>query len=340
MGAFNRPGQCADKQGGQHMGQRQRLLDGGGDATTPSSIVVAETGFFGRRIAEHLEMPGRTVSQFRPNGRLGLAATRLTCDKELRDRTAPVPTEAAFSILHQLNPLQRHSCWLGGRKRYSDSFKAGTVSVIDLRDSPQCEFRGHFDALQFYIPSSALTELADGHGARRVATLRWKRDEPDPIVTGLSQSLLIASENQRSNGLLIEQLSLSLMTHFAEAYGGMQHLAGARVGALAAWQERRAKEIMHAKFAADLSIAQVAEECRLTPSHFARAFRRATGVAPHRYLMKLRVEKAKQLLIRPDLSLEEIAASCGFGGQSHLTRVFGQLAGVTPGTWRRELGRE
>lgn len=319
--------------------QGQCLVGGSEVRFLPSRSAAADSGFYGERIASHLEMPGRTVAKFRPRGRLGLAVTRLTCEKETRNRTAPVPTEAAFSILHQLHPLQQHSCWLSGRRRYSDRFSAGTVSVIDLRDSPQCEFRGRFDALQFYIPAEALEELADHHGARKVDTLRWKRDVPDPIVAALSESLLAASEFTSSNALLIDQLSLGLLTHFGETYGGMRRLTDARAGVLASRQERRAKEMLHARFAMDLSIAQIAEECGLTPSHFARAFRRSTGLAPHRYLMKIRVEEAKKMLARPDLSLEEIAICCGFGGQSHMTRVFGRFTGVTPGYWRRQVGQ-
>ncbi|WP_457831280.1 helix-turn-helix transcriptional regulator, partial [Staphylococcus aureus] len=80
-----------------------------------------------------------------------------------------------------------------------------------------------------------------------------------------------------------------------------------------------------------MTIAQVAQECRLTPSHFARAFRRSTGLAPHGYLMQLRLEEAKKLLLQPHLPLVDIALICGFGDQSHFTRVFGRLTGATPG---------
>lgn len=314
-------------------------LAGGPEEPFTRSHFAATTapGFYGERIATHLEMPGRAVAEFHPRGALGMAVTRLTCEKDTRNRTAPVPEETAFSILHQLHPLQQHSCWLSGRRRYSDCFPAGTVSVIDLRDSPQCEFRGRFDALQFYIPAAALEELADHHAARKVDTLRWKRDVPDPIVTSLSGSLLAASQFAPSNALLIDQLSLGLLTHFGETYGGMRRLTEARVGRLAGWQERRAKEMLHARFAMDLRIAQIAEECGLTPSHFIRAFSRSTGLAPHRYLMRLRVDEVKKLLVRPDFSLEEIAVRCGFSGQSHMTRVFGRFTGVTPGHWRRQV---
>ncbi|AMJ61003.1 AraC family transcriptional regulator [Bosea sp. PAMC 26642] len=293
------------------------------------------SGFFGRRIADHLEMPGDQIVDFRPQGELALAVTRLSCARQRRERTAPVAMEAAFSILHQLDDLDRHSCWLGGRQRYSDAFGAGTVSVIDLRDGPQCEFGGQFDALQFYVPAQALNDIADQHGAPAISTLRWKRDVPDSIVTGLSHALIQATAEPGANSLLVDQLSLSLLTHFAESYGGLRRIRLPENGGLAMWQERRAREIMQARLSSELTIAQVAQECRLTPSHFARAFRRSMGLAPHRYLMELRVDEAKRLLAQPHLPLADIALICGFGDQSHFTRVFRQVTGASPGAWRR-----
>ena len=128
---------------------------------------TASEGFFGDRVAAHLEMPGQQIVEFREEGELALAVTRLSCGRQARERTAPVSVEAAFSILHQLDDLERHACWLGGRQRYAGAFAAGTVSVIDLRDSPQCQFTGRVEALQFYVPRAALDRLAERHGARR-----------------------------------------------------------------------------------------------------------------------------------------------------------------------------
>lgn len=58
-------------------------------------------------------------------------------------------------------------------------------------------------------------------------------------------------------------------------------------------------------------------------------------MAPHRCLTGLRIEEAKALLAQPHLPLADIALICGFGDQSHFTRVFGQIVGVSPGAWRR-----
>jgi len=72
-------------------------------------------------------------------------------------------------------------------------------------------------------------------------------------------------------------------------------------------------------------------------SHFSRAFRHSVGVTPHNWLLTLRVEVAKQKLREGRLSLWDVALSCGFADQSHLTQVFTRFVGVSPGAWRRAL---
>jgi AraC family transcriptional regulator len=87
-------------------------------------------------------------------------------------------------------------------------------------------------------------------------------------------------------------------------------------------------------------LAELARACKLSPSHFARAFRQTTGQPPHRWLMEQRIEKAKQLLVDTPLSLAQIAQRCGFADQSHFTRVFAQLVQSSPGQWRRHWRRD
>ncbi|WP_235884741.1 helix-turn-helix domain-containing protein [Bradyrhizobium frederickii] len=92
---------------------------------------------------------------------------------------------------------------------------------------------------------------------------------------------------------------------------------------------------MRVRLASSLTISHIAAECRLTPSHFARCFRRSTGVAPHEYLSQLRVKEAKRLMTTTKLPLADIALICGFGDQSYFVRVFSRRVGTSPGAWRR-----
>jgi AraC-like DNA-binding protein len=113
-----------------------------------------------------------------------------------------------------------------------------------------------------------------------------------------------------------------------------EQAAGAR-GGLAFWQLKRAEALMSENLSVQVPIGQVAEECGLSVRHLARAFRQSTGVPPHRWLLDRRVERAKELLPNPDLSLSDVALACGFGDQSHFTRTFTAAVRLSPGLWRR-----
>ena len=118
-----------------------------------------------------------------------------------------------------------------------------------------------------------------------------------------------------------------------------RHAAGVATGAgrARAVQERRSKEILSANLDGSVPLKDVARECRLSVSHFSRAFRRTMGVAPHNWLLARRIEVAKEKLRDRRLSLSDVALVCGFADQSHLTRVFTGMVGVSPGAWRRAL---
>jgi AraC family transcriptional regulator len=104
-------------------------------------------------------------------------------------------------------------------------------------------------------------------------------------------------------------------------------------GGLAPWQERRAKEILRANLRG-MPLKEVARACDLSVSYFSHAFRRTLGVAPHNWLIEQRIVLSKEKLRDDQLSLTDVTAECGFSDQSHLTRHFKRIVGVSPGTWR------
>jgi AraC family transcriptional regulator len=82
------------------------------------------------------------------------------------------------------------------------------------------------------------------------------------------------------------------------------------------------------------TLEQLAAVARLSPSHFARQFKAATGLPPHQYVIARRVERSKQFLEGGDLSLAEVAARAGFSDQSQFSHHFKRVVGVTPGQFR------
>jgi len=84
------------------------------------------------------------------------------------------------------------------------------------------------------------------------------------------------------------------------------------------------------------TLQDMANDAGVTPSHFCRVFRKATGVSPHQYVMKAKLDRAKQMLSQSPMHLSTMAECLGFASQSHFTRAFRQFTGKTPSEFRRE----
>jgi AraC family transcriptional regulator len=110
-------------------------------------------------------------------------------------------------------------------------------------------------------------------------------------------------------------------------------------GGLAPWQVRRLSQHIEAHIDSIILIEDLARLCRLSTSHFTRAFRASYGYSPHRFIMRRRIEHAQGLMLATNAPLGQIALECGLADQSHFTRLFRRFIGESPGTWRRSRGR-
>ncbi len=91
---------------------------------------------------------------------------------------------------------------------------------------------------------------------------------------------------------------------------------------------------MQANLADDLPLSRLAAAAGLSPSHFARAFRAAVGQPPHRYMVRLRIERARQLLEQTRLPVTEVASRCGFEQTTHFATMFRKVTGQSPRAYR------
>ena len=96
----------------------------------------------------------------------------------------------------------------------------------------------------------------------------------------------------------------------------------------------RVVDYVEADLARPFTTAELAGVACLSAFHFTRAFKRATGLTPHRYVSARRVERAKGLLAATELDLASIARATGFASHSHLSAVFKDAVGAPPGRWR------
>jgi AraC family transcriptional regulator len=262
-----------------------------------------------------------------------IAFTRLHAAGELRGPTLSVPPEDAFAFEVTLAPLSSGEIWVDGKSSGRNAAGPGDTYLFDLGRSTIANLLPPFDFLRVCLPVPTLGRLAYDRGFRLVGGLRTtSRGIYDPVMHGLAMSLLPLLQNPaEATTLFIDYVALAFHAHVLTAYAGL--LGGSRAG-LAPWQLRRVNDFIESHLDADPSIADLARECRLSESHFARAFRQATGMPPHRWVMKRRIERAKELLTAGDLELTQIALACGFVDQSHLSRNFVRAEGHSPGKWR------
>ncbi|MCW3797225.1 AraC family transcriptional regulator [Sphingomonas sp. BN140010] len=227
--------------------------------------------------------------------------------------------------------------WVDGKAFLRSAAKPNSFGLFDLRRCWVTNLIQPFSAVHFHIPSKLFDELAQEFGLLAMSTLSTPFNPlpHDEVMFHLWRTLLPALERPaQSNRLFADHITSAICIHLATTYGEFR-LPDIKVGlGLAAWQERRAKELLLDDISANPSLTEVSQACGMSKRHFARCFKASTGLPPHRWLLHRRVELAKNLLESSNDSLADIAARCGFADQSHLSRVFRRLGLNSPRAWR------
>lgn len=97
---------------------------------------------------------------------------------------------------------------------------------------------------------------------------------------------------------------------------------------------RQAQAFIDAHLGERLTLPDIAGLLEMSPYHFAHVFKRATGIAPHQYVIRRRMERGKELLVSTDLPIADIALAVGFANQSHFSAAFHRATGLTPQAYR------
>ena len=197
------------------------------------------------------------------------------------------------------------------------------------------------ESIHLFLPALPLSQTVVGETGVDPDTvhLRYQGGFRDPLIEHIAWAIRAEMTDPAPAGrLLVETLAAALAVHVVRQYSNLApasiSLPSAR-GALDHRRLRRVTDFIEAELGEDLTIEALAKEASLSPFHFARAFKGATGSAPHRYLTYRRIERAKTLIGEGELPLADVADECGFSSQAHFTRRFKQFVGTTPGEYRK-----
>lgn len=265
--------------------------------------------------------------------------TRLQSPVGLPERItklSPVPAILVSTSVRSLAPKD-YQVWTADKLVPTSAVPSFRSNIIDFDLEPRCWAGSAFDYVHYCVPRACLDEISDDLGFGHVSDYRLAIVEDDLTLAQITRSILLfIGRNDRLSTLALDQFSLILGAHLIQRYGVIQKSAHPSKGGLAPWQRRRAMELLHEKLHGRIRLSEIACECGLSVSHFARSFKSSFGVSAHHWLMQHRVECAKALLVQTALPLTEIAVRVGFSDQAAFTHSFRQLVGISPGRWRRQ----
>jgi AraC family transcriptional regulator len=153
----------------------------------------------------------------------------------------------------------------------------------------------------------------------------------DPLIHGIG--LALRSELEPTgigSRLYIDSLTATLMNHLLRNYSVQKISLIAQHRGLSKRQLQQVTDFIDRNLDRDISLLELAEVVQMSASYFSSLFKQSTGLAPHQYAIRAKLDRAKQLLLQNKMSIAEVAFTLGFTHQSHLSRHFKRLVGVTP----------
>jgi AraC family transcriptional regulator len=214
------------------------------------------------------------------------------------------------------------------------TFQAGEMGFFPRR-MERWVGTGHQERLLLRISDAALGAAREGiSGAVELG--HWCK-----MVDVRLAALIKAVNAERVAGfpsgrLFLDSIEQSIAAALVAAYAGQSRSVRPLRGGLGPARLRRVKELVHAKMEDDVTLIEMAQCVELSPAHFSRMFRKSTGETPHQFVLRNRIERAKEMLRAPEARVLDVAVACGFKTQQHFARMFRRICGASPTEYRYE----
>ena len=222
-----------------------------------------------------------------------------------------------------------------GTSRVYKKPASGGVLVLPAGLRHAARFAAESEYLSIYLDPGFLASVASRALTSNHVEIVERSVAADPTIEQIGKALRAELETEGPGGsLYVESLANVLAVHLLRHYTSSDPVRLRFSGGLAGHKLRRATNYIVENSREALKLEQIAGDVGMSPFHFSREFKKATGLAPHQFLIRHRIERAKILLSRTDLPIVEVSLRTGFQNQSHFTRLFRRLTSLTPRAYR------
>ncbi|KQT92693.1 hypothetical protein ASG60_21180 [Methylobacterium sp. Leaf469] len=239
-------------------------------------------------------------------------------------------------VLFSFAPFANRETRLGGTRIRTASATSGMCEIVPAGADYWARWHEHKEVAAFALSERWLDKVAQDSFDLPSATVMSDAlpvlDRRVAILGEMLRDELRCDADTGMPDLQLDSLLNLLGFHLLKQYGAR---SVKQVGAgLSDRQFRRLRDYMSANFAGTVKLDDIASVVGLSSSQLLRTFRQRTGTSPHQYLTRMRLDHARTLILGGPMSLAEIALTCGFSSQSHLTSVMRREDGLTPGALR------
>lgn len=225
--------------------------------------------------------------------------------------------------------------WNAVKVQSGDFFLTNTTEPYEMRwQTMGCDT---FEVMHLYLGLPLIDQAARdllGEHTVPVTFLDISGAQDERVKFMLNQLRFELIEERKPSLLFVHSLAQALTVHLIRRYLD-PHSTTRRSNALQAYKLRRVIDAMNEHLADDFRLAHLAHIADLSQYHFSRMFKRATGLAPLQYFIRLRMSRARHLLLETDRSIIDVGLEVGYSSPSHFSQVFRREVGVTPSAYRQ-----
>ncbi|NMG18328.1 AraC family transcriptional regulator [Brasilonema bromeliae] len=212
----------------------------------------------------------------------------------------------------------------------------GCVEIFPAGPCSKISWDKEIDFTHFYLEPTFVSQVAHEAIDPDHVELLFEPKKVDLLVYQICLALKADLDVDGSgNGFYADSMATALSAHLLRHYATRKHTLQEYEDGLPKHKLQQAFDYINEHLGEDLLLTEIAAQLHMSQYYFCRLFKQSTGMTPHRYLIQQRVERAKQLLRQPELTVTDVAMACGFANQSHLAKHFRQHTGVTPKQFRK-----